>query len=360
MDNERKMKTPIQREFTIQKRKVGPSRPPFIIAEMSGNHQGSLQRALDIVDAAAAAGADALKIQTYTADTMTLNLNKREFLIRDPKSLWKGQSLYALYQKAFTPWEWHPAIFKRCRERGIIGFSTPFDVAAVNALQSLHVPVFKIASFENIDLPLIRRVATTGKPMIISTGMATVAELEEAVHTARQAGCRDVILLKCTSVYPSSPTESHLNTIPHMRDLFRCQVGLSDHTLGVGASIAAVALGATMIERHITLSRRDGGPDAAFSLEPDELKTLVTETRIAWQAMGNVHYGPTPHERSSLLFRRSLYIAKDMKAGDVLTKKNLRSIRPGLGLHPRYYALLLGRKIKRNAKKGTPAQWNLI
>ncbi|SDF79844.1 pseudaminic acid synthase [Sporolituus thermophilus] len=348
--------------FDIKTYKFPISRnyPPFIIAEMSGNHNQSLERALSIVEAAAKAGVHALKLQTYTADTMTIDLSEREFFISDDKSLWQGKSLYKLYQEAYTPWEWHKPIFDRCRELGIVPFSTPFDATAVDFLESLDVPCYKIASFENVDLPLIRKVASTGKPIIMSTGMATLAEIDEAVRTAREAGCKELILLKCTSTYPASPEESNLLTIPHMRELFGCEVGLSDHTLGIGAAVAAVALGATVIEKHFTLSRADGGVDAAFSLEPDEMKILVEETKRAWQALGKINYGPTEKEKKSLVFRRSLYVVKDMAAGEEFTPENLRAIRPGLGLAPKYYNELIGKKVNRPIMRGTPVSWDLI
>jgi len=272
--------------ITIADRSIGRTYPPFVIAEMSGNHNQSLKRALKIVEEAAKAGAHALKLQTYTADTMTLDIDDGEFFINDQKSLWKGSSLYKLYQQAYTPWEWHEPIFNRCKELGIIGLSTPFDATAVDFLESLNTPCYKIASFENIDIPLIRKVAATGKPMIISTGMATVAELDETVREAREFGCKDLVLLKCTSSYPATPENSNIQTISHMRNLFNCEVGLSDHTLGIGAAVASVALGATVIEKHFTLSRADGGVDAAFSLEPGEMKALVVEGERAWQALG--------------------------------------------------------------------------
>jgi len=345
-------------EFVIADRPIGPGHPPFLIAEMSGNHNQSLERALAIVEAAAAAGAQALKIQTYTADTMTLDVDEGEFHIDHP--LWGGQSLHKLYQLAYTPWEWHAPIFSRARELGMLAFSTPFDASAVDFLESLDVPAYKIASFENADLPLIRKVAATGKPMIVSTGMATLAELDEMVQAARGAGCRDLVLLKCTSTYPATPENSHIRTIPHMRELFGCQVGLSDHTPGIGASVAAVALGATVIEKHFTLRRADGGVDASFSLEPEELAALVTETERAWQALGQVRYGPTEAEASSRVYRRSLYIVRDMARGDVLNPENLRAIRPGLGLAPKYYDQLLGRRLARDARRGTPLSWDLF
>jgi len=347
-------------EIQIQDREIGRNTPPFIVAEMSGNHNQSLDRALAIVDAAAKSGVHALKIQTYTADTMTLDIKEGEFCIDDPNSLWCGHSLYELYQKAHTPWEWHEPIFKRCEELGIIGFSTPFDLTAVDFLESLKVPCYKIASFENTDIPLIRKVASTGKPMIISTGMASLADLDDTVRIVRENGCQDIVLLKCTSTYPASPENSHLRTIPHLQELFDVQVGLSDHTLGVGVAVASVALGATAIEKHFTLCRAEGGVDAAFSLEPDEMKQLVVESQRAWQGLGTIQYGTTQAEQSSLLFRRSLYVANDMKAGDRFTRDNLRAIRPGWGLPPKYQDILLGKKVKVDLKIGTPVSWDLI
>ena len=335
-------------------------KPPFIIAEMSGNHNQSLERALTIVEAAAKTGVHALKLQTYTADTMTLDLDKDEFFISDPNSLWSGRSLYNLYQEAYTTWEWHKPIFDRCRDLGIIGFSTPFDSTAVEFLETLEVPCYKIASFELIDLPLIQKVAATGKPMIISTGMASLAEIDEAVKVAREGGCQDIVLLKCTSSYPASPESTNILTIPHLRELFDCEVGLSDHTMGVGVAVASVVLGATVIEKHFTLNRADGGVDSAFSLEPSEMAALVIETKRAWQALGKISYGATESERKSLVFRRSLYIARDAKAGELLTKENLRAIRPGYGLPPKYLSVLLGKRLIRDVKRGTPMSWDLI
>jgi pseudaminic acid synthase len=346
--------------FYIGERPIGAGHAPFIIAEMSGNHNQSLDRALAIVDAAAAAGAHALKLQTYTADTITLNVRDGEFVIRDEKSLWNGSNLHDLYNKAYTPWEWHAPIMQRAAQHGMICFSSPFDESAVDFLESLNVPAYKIASFENNHLPLIRKVAATGKPMIISTGMASLADLDEAVRTAREAGCQNLVLLKCTSTYPALPTNSNVLTIPHMRELFGCQIGLSDHTMGVGVSIAAVAHGATVIEKHFTLSRADGGVDSTFSLEPLELQSLVIETERAWQSLGQVSYGPTAAEQKSLMFRRSVYIAEDLKAGDVLTLQNLRVVRPSLGLHPRFYEELLGKTISQDCKAGTPMDWSLL
>lgn len=335
-------------------------RKPFIVAEMSGNHNQSLERALAIVDAAAEAGVDALKLQTYTADTMTIDKRDGEFFIADKDSLWQGESLYELYQKAYTPWEWHEPIFEKCRDKGIICFSTPFDFTAVDFLEKLGNPIYKIASFENGDIPLIRKIAQTKKPIIASTGMATLAELDELVRTARENGCADLTLLKCTSSYPASPVGTNIRTIPHMRQLFDCHAGLSDHTLGIGAAVASIALGAEVIEKHFTLSRAEGGVDAAFSLESQEMAQLVRECRTAWEALGEVSYGVTEQEKKSLQFRRSLYIVEDMKAGDVITKKNMRSIRPGLGLAPRYYDVLLGKRVKCDIKRGTALAWDCI
>jgi pseudaminic acid synthase len=348
------------KDIMIGTRLVGEGKPPFVVAEMSGNHNQSLARALAIVEAAAEAGAHGLKIQTYTADTMTLDINQGEFHIGDEGSLWKGKSLYQLYNEAHTPWEWHRPIFDRCRELGIIGFSTPFDITAVDFLERLDVPCYKIASFENTDLPLIRRVATTGKPIIISTGMAGIGDLEETIRTAHENGCKEIILLKCTSSYPASPENSNLRTIPHLRQLFDLPVGLSDHTLGIGAAVASVAFGAAVIEKHFTLDRSEGGVDAAFSLEPKEMGMLVEESYRAWQALGKISYGTSDKERKSLQFRRSLYVAADMKAGEEFTPENLRDIRPGYGLAPKYYDIVLGKRVSRDVSKGTPVSWELI
>lgn len=350
----------MQKLLKIGNRMVGVDHPPFIIAEMSGNHNQSLERALEIVEAVAKTGAHALKIQTYTPDTMTLDIDEGEFHISDAKSLWAGTSLYKLYAEAYTPWEWHKPIFDRAKELGIIAFSTPFDDTAVDFLESLDVPCYKIASFENTDLPLIRRVAATGKPLIISTGMASIAELDETVRAARSAGCNDLILLKCTSTYPATAQNTNVLTIPHMRELFGCEVGLSDHTMGIGVSVASVALGATVIEKHFTLDRADGGVDSSFSMEPVEMTQLVLETERAWQALGCVSYGASDAEKKSIQFRRSLYIVQDMKAGDTLTLKNVRAIRPGLGLPTKYLEKFLGKKLNKNCKRGTALNWDLI
>ena len=338
----------------IAGRPISAAHPPFVIAEMSGNHNQSLERAFELVDAAAGAGAHALKLQTYTADTITLNVRGGDFEIRDQGSLWAGQNLHDLYAKAYTPWEWHGPIMERARQHGLLCFSSPFDESAVDFLEELDVPAYKIASFENNHLPLIRRVAATGKPLIISTGMASLADLEQAVSTARAAGCRDLVLLKCTSTYPATPANTNIRTIPHLRELFGCEVGLSDHTMGVGVSVAAVALGASVIEKHFTLARADGGVDSAFSLEPAELAALVQETVRAWQALGEVRYGPTEAERASLQFRRSIYVAAEIAEGEVFTPENLRVVRPGHGAPPHLYDQLLGRAARRAYQPGTP------
>lgn len=347
--------------FNIAHRRIGPDAPPFIIAEMSGNHNQSLDRALEIVDAAAKTGAHALKIQTYTADTMTLDLREGEFFVADKNNLWQGRTLYDLYAEAHTPWAWHAPIFERARQNGMIPFSTPFDATAVDYLEHLDVACYKIASFENTDLQLILKVAATGKPMIISTGMADLAELDETVRAARAAGCKDLVLLQCTSTYPATPLDSNLRTIPHMREAFGCEIGLSDHTMGIGVSVASVALGATVIEKHFTLSRADGGVDSTFSMEPAEMAMLVTESARAWQGLGHIQYGPaSANEATSRSYRRSLYVVRDMAAGEAFTSENLRAIRPGSGLPTKYYDELLGKRVSKPLKRGTPASWDLI
>lgn len=344
----------------IGERAIGSAHRPYVIAEMSGNHNQSLDRALSIVDAAAHAGADAIKLQTYTADTMTLNVDTPGFVIEDTNSLWAGRQLHSLYAEAHTPWEWHEPIMARARSHKLHCFSTPFDETAVDFLETLEVPAYKIASFECTDLPLIRKVAATGKPMIVSTGMATLAEIDETVRTARAAGCRDLILLKCTSTYPSTPDNTNLRSIPVLREAMGCQVGLSDHTMGCGAAVAAVALGATVIEKHFTLARADGGVDAAFSLEPAELAQLRTETERAWQAMGNVRFGASDAERKSLVFRRSLYVVKPLVAGQLLSPENVRTIRPGFGLPPKYLEVVMGKRVRRSIPAGTPLSWEML
>ena len=344
--------------ISIGNRNIGSDLPPFIIAEMSGNHNQSLERAFELVDAAASAGVHALKLQTYTEETITMNIDHGDFLVSDKNSLWAGNNLYDLYKKAHTPWEWHAPIMERARKQGLEVFSSPFDETAVDFLETLNVPAYKIASFENVHLPLIAKAASTGKPLIISTGMATISEIFEAVETARNAGCKNLVILKCTSTYPASPENSNLLTIPHMRDLFQCEVGLSDHTMGVGVSVAAVALGATVIEKHFTLKRSDGGVDSAFSLEPNELKSLVEETYRAYCGLGSIHYGPSSAELKSLIFRRSIYCSKDMDIGEVINADNIRIIRPGAGLKPKYFDLVIGKKVKKALKKGSPLSWD--
>ena len=339
-------------------RLVGPDQPPFIIAELSGNHNQDLSRGLAIVDAVAAAGAHAIKLQTYTADTMTLPGAHR---IDDPNSLWHGRELHELYQQAHTPWEWHQPLFERAREHGMVAFSSPFDETAVDFLETLDVPAYKIASFENTDWPLLRKVAATGKPVIMSTGASTLAEVAEAVDVLRAVGCHELVLLKCTSTYPATPQNTNLRTLPHFQQLFPdTLVGLSDHTMGVGAAVAAVALGACVIEKHVTLRRADGGVDSAFSLEPEEVALLVVETERAWQALGQVQYGVQRAEQNSRLYKRSLYVAQDVKAGDVFTRENLRVVRPGDGLPPRYYDQVLGKSSRQDLPAGTPLTWEAL
>ncbi len=346
--------------ITIADRAIGPEHPPFIIAEMSGNHNQSLERAFAIVDAAAEAGAHAIKLQTATPDGLTLDVDSPEFKILDPTSLWHGRSLHELYREAVTPWEWHAEVFARARQRGLIAFSSPFELKAVDFLEELGVPCYKIASFELVDTQLVRKVARTGKPLIISTGMGTLSDIDLAVQTARAEGNEQIILLKCTSTYPAKPSNTNLLTIPHLREAFGVQVGLSDHTMGVGVPCAAVAMGATVVEKHFTLRRADGGVDSAFSLEPEELRQLVIETERAWQAVGKVRYGGTHDEQASLKFRRSIYVSEAVRAGEVLTEKNLRVIRPGFGLAPRHWELLIGRRVNKDLARGTPMSWEHI
>lgn len=344
----------------IHDREVGPNARPYLIAEMSGNHNQSLERALEIVAAAADAGADAIKLQTYTAETMTLDTSAPGFVIEDPNSLWVGRQLYDLYHEAHTPWDWHAPIMERAAALGMDCFSTPFDETSVDFLETLGVPAYKIASFEVTDLPLIRKVAGCGKPVIISTGMATVAEIDEAVRTVKAAGNDQILILKCTSTYPATPTNTNILTIPNMRDTFGVEVGLSDHTMGCGVAVAAVGLGAVLVEKHFTLRRSDGGVDSAFSLEPAEFRMLRDESERAWQALGRITYGGTASEEGSRVFRRSLYIARDMEEGEALTRENLRIVRPGYGLPPKFYGDLLGKRVKRPLTLGTPVSWDLL
>ncbi len=346
------------KEIQIQEFTISPNHKPFIIAEMSGNHNQSLERALQIIDAAAEAGAHAVKLQTYTADTMTL---KGILKIEDKNSLWYGRELYELYQEAYTPWEWHKPLFDRAKEKGLIIFSTPFDETAVDFLEELEVPAYKIASFENNDIPLLKKVAQTGKPVIMSTGAATLSQIDDAVNTLQNNGCKELILLKCTSTYPSTPENTNLVTIPHLAQSFDCMTGLSDHTMGIGAAVASVALGARVIEKHFTLSRADGGVDSAFSIEPHELKSLVIETERAFLSLGKVQYGIQKAEEKSLIFKRSVYVVEDIEEGQEFTSKNIRVIRPGFGLQPKYYDLVLGKNAHKAMKKGTPLTFeNLI
>jgi len=348
-------------DFFLGSRGVGTSHPPLIIAEMSGNHNRSLERALSIVEAAAKSGAHALKIQTYTADTMTIDIDKEQFRIEDSSSLWAGRTLYSLYDEAHTPWEWHAPIFSCARALGMIPLSTPFDESAVDFLETLDPPCYKIASFENTDLPLIRKAASTGKPLIISTGMASIADLDESVTAARDAGCRDLVLLKCTSTYPATPLNTNIRTIPHLRDLFGCQVGLSDHTMGLGAAVASVAMGASVIEKHFTTARADGGVDSAFSCEPHEMRALVEASECAWQALGEIRYGlQSDGERKSMVFRRSLYAVADIAAGEMLTHDNVRAIRPGFGLPPKFIDTVVGMRAKNFITRGTALRWDIL
>jgi N-acetylneuraminate synthase len=346
--------------FKIQDTIISPDHKPFVIAEMSGNHNQSLERAFEIVDAAAEAGAHALKLQTYTADTITFNGTSDEFVIKDQNSLWKNQNLHKLYQMAYTPWEWHKPIFDRAKAHGMLAFSSPFDTTAVDFLESLDVPCYKIASFENTDHILLKKVAQTGKPVIMSTGVASIADIQESVGVLRKYGCKDLVLLKCTSTYPATPESTNLLTIPHMAALFDCQIGLSDHTMGIGAGIAAVALGARVLEKHFTLRRADGGVDSSFSLEPEELKNLVVESERAFLAMGKVNYILSEKEQKSLQYKRSLYVVEPMKSGDIFNEINVRSIRPSNGLHTRYYEEILGKTATQDIEAGTALSWKLV
>lgn len=346
--------------MNIGDKEISLNSKPFIIAEMSGNHNQSLDRALRIVQAAADAGADAIKLQTYTADTITINERGGNFEINDEASLWKGRNLYELYQEAYTPWEWHKPIFDFAKSLGLQAFSSPFDETAVNFLEDLNVPAYKVASFENNHIPLLKKIAQTGKPVIVSTGVSSISDIELAVSTLRSCGQNDFALLKCTSTYPAEPTNTNLRTIPHLREMFHCQVGLSDHTMGIGVAVGAVVLGAVIIEKHLTLNRAEGGVDSAFSLEPNELKELVIETKRVWQALGSVQYGVRGAEEKSLIYKRSIYFVKDVEQGEKITTEHIRVIRPGDGLHPKYFEQVLGNKVNRDIKKGTPLKWSLL
>ena len=343
-----------EENISISDRYIGKDYPPFLIAEMSGNHNQSINKALEIVDAAAASGASAIKLQTYTADSLTLKITGGDFEIKDKSSLWNGNNLYDLYKKAYTPWEWHKEIFARAKEKNILCFSSPFSEDAVDFLEELECPAYKIASFENNHIPLIKKASSTGKPLIISTGLATLGELEQAVLSARNSGCKKLILLKCTSTYPASPQDTNISTIKHLRKLFDCEVGISDHTFGLGVSTASIAFGATVIEKHFTLSREEGGVDSAFSMEPEEFSQLVVESNRAWESIGKIKYGPTKSEEKSLIFRRSIYVAEDIKKGDKFTNKNLRIVRPGMGAPPFLLKTFIGKTAKKNYPKGSP------
>lgn len=347
-------------EIKIGSYKIGPLHPPFIVAEIGANHNQSLEYALRLVDAAKAAGAQAIKLQTYTADTMTLNIREGGFTINDERSLWYGKTLYELYQEAHTPWQWHKEIFQRAEKQGLIAFSTPFDATSVDFLESLNIPCYKIASLEIVDLQLIQKVASTGKPIILSTGASTLEEIEDAVNAARKAGCKQLILLKCTSTYPAPPHEINLRTLPNLASRFHSCVGISDHTQGIGTALASIAFGSCLIEKHFTLSRKDDGLDAAFSLEPAELSVLVHESYQAWQALGSIHYGPSPSEETSLALRRSLYFVKEMQAGETITAEHIRAIRPAGGLSPKEYSHILGLKVNSTVKIGDPVSRNVI
>ncbi|MCQ9163668.1 pseudaminic acid synthase [Arthrobacter sp. STN4] len=347
-------------DYKIENFTIGQSARPFIIAEVSGNHNGDLQRALDIVDMVAESGAQAVKLQTYTADTITIDSKRPAFMISAGHPLWGGKNLYQLYEEAHTPWEWHEAIFSRARSMGLVPFSSPFDSTAIDLLESLDAPLYKVASLEIGDLPLLRRIAQTGKPVILSNGAASMTDMDRAIRTIRAEGNDQIVLLACTSSYPASPTESNLRTLPVLASAFDIQVGLSDHTMGIGAAIAAVALGATVVEKHVTLSRADGGVDADFSLEPHELKALVTESEVAWQSLGSPSLKVTAGESESLRLRRSLYVVEPARKGDLVTEANVRSIRPAGGLEPDMFRTVVGRPFTADCEPGTPLTWDVI
>jgi len=345
--------------FTIGRRTVGHGNPVYTIAELSANHNQDFEKAVCIIEAAKNAGADAVKLQTYTPDTITLRSNNEQFRISGG-TLWDGRNLYELYGEAYTPWDWQPRLKKVANDLGLDLFSSPFDITAVDFLEEMNVPAYKLASLELVDLPLIEKMARTGKPLIMSTGMATVEEIEEAVRTARAAGATQIALLKCTSAYPAPPEEMNLRTIPELTRRFNVPVGLSDHTMGIAAPVAAVALGACIIEKHLTLSRSDPGPDSAFSLEPHEFKAMVDAVHVAEKALGEIHFGVSPKEASIIVYRRSLFVVQDMKQGEPFTTENVRSIRPGHGLHTRHLSEVLGQHAARDIDRGTPLSWDLV
>lgn len=348
------------KSISIGSHLVGTEHPPYIVAELSGNHRGSYDRLVELVDAAHAAGAHAIKLQTYTPDSITLDIHTNEFMIHDPKSLWVGRSLYDLYEEAHTPRDWHAPLFEYCKKLGITVFSTPFDETAVDFLEDLHVPCYKIASLEIVDLPLIRKAAATKKPLILSTGASTINEIEEAVTAAREAGCKDLILLKCTAAYPANPEDMNLRTIPDMSKKFNVPVGLSDHSLGIGVPIASVAFGSCLIEKHFTLKRSEGGVDSAFSMEPQELRDLVVESKKAWQALGKVSYDPLDTEKGTWAQRPSIYFVESLKAGTTIQPQHLRTVRPGKGLPPKELSKLIGKQLTQDVQKGTPASWGSV
>lgn len=345
------------KDLLIGSHVIGPNHPPFLIAELSGNHNGSLEKARQLISAAKKAGAHAIKLQTYTPETITSNKRDNEFLIDEPLSPWQGQNLYELYELAHTPRAWHAPLFQYAKELDILIFSSPFDETAVDFLEELNVPCYKVASPEIVDLPLIAKMASTGKPLIISTGGASLAEIDAAVNTAKQAGSKHLILLKCTMAYPANPKDSHLRTLPHLAEAFGTLVGLSDHTLGIGVAIASISLGCCVIEKHLTIAREEGGVDSAFSMEPNEFKQLVDESKKAWEALGSVHYGPLACEKTSYSHRPSLYFTQDIVPGTKIAADHIRSLRPGNGLSPKNFEKILGLTLKKEAKKGTPVTW---
>lgn len=349
----------LSRSISIKKKQIGIDHPVYIIAELSANHNQDYNQAVELIKAAKDAGADAVKLQTYTPDTLTIHCNNKYFTI-GKGTIWEGENLYDLYEKAYTPWEWQPELKKIANKLGLDLFSTPFDTTSVDFLEKMNVPAYKVASFEIIDIPLIRRIAQTGKTIILSTGMASLSEIEEAVHTIRNEGNNNIALLKCTSAYPALPEDMNLRTIPHLADTFHVPVGLSDHTLGIAAPVAAVVLGACIIEKHFTLSRSVPGPDSVFSLESNEFRAMVDAIRQTEKALGSIDYSISEHEKASKVFRRSLFVVKDMKKGDLFTENNVRSIRPGYGISPKYIQSLLAKRAIKDIKKGTPLQWDMI